>query len=71
MISNWTHYNSGSAVCSDMFEQSPEQRLIVTCNPVRPLKFGVPNRRQLGLPIFSIAFRPLGDATGSSGLRRR
>jgi hypothetical protein len=42
-----------------MFEQSPEQRLIVTCNPVRPWTFGVPDRRELGLPIFSIAFQRL------------
>lgn len=62
IISNWTHYNSGSAVCSDMFEQSPEQRLIVTCNPVRPWKFSVPDRRKLGLPMFSIEFTPIEEA---------
>jgi len=45
-----------------MFEQSPEQRLIVTCNPVRPWKFSVPDRRKLGLPMFSIEFTPIEEA---------
>ncbi len=42
-----------------MFAPSPEQRLILTCNPLRPWKFGVPDRRELGLPIFSIKFTPM------------
>ena len=44
---------------SSMFEQSPEQRLIFTCNPLRPWKVGVPDRRKLGLPMFLIEFTPL------------
>ncbi len=44
---------------SSMFDPSPEQRLILTCNPVRPWKFGVPDRRRLGLPIFSVRFTPI------------
>jgi hypothetical protein len=47
---------------SSMFDPSPEQRLIVTCNPVRPWKVGVPDRRELGLPIFSIEFTPIEEA---------
>ena len=46
-------------VLPSMFEHGPEQRLILTCNPLRPWKSGVPDRRELGLPIFSIAFRPV------------
>ena len=46
-----------------MFEPSPEQRLILTCNPLRHWKVGVPDRRELGLPIFSIAFTPIEEAT--------
>ena len=69
IISNWTHYNSGSAVCSDMFEQSPEQRLIFTCNPLRPWKFGVPDRRELGLPTFSIAFTRTVEAVSDGDQR--
>ncbi len=44
---------------SSMFDPSPEQRLILTCNPVRPWKFGVPDRRRLDLPIFSVRFTPI------------
>ncbi|PTL36661.1 hypothetical protein CLG94_02980 [Candidatus Methylomirabilis limnetica] len=42
-----------------MFVDGREQRLILTCNPVRPWMFGVPDRRELGLPIFSIVFQPV------------
>jgi hypothetical protein len=48
-----------------MFDPSPEQRLIVTCNPVRPWKFGVPDRRELGLPIFSIEFTSLEEVVSA------
>lgn len=51
---------------SSMFDESPEQRLIFTCNPLRPWKFGVPDRRKLGLPIFSIAFTPIEVGTQRS-----
>jgi hypothetical protein len=46
-----------------MFDPSPEQHLIMTCNPVRPWTFGVPDRRILGLPIFALSFAPV-TATG-------
>lgn len=55
-----------------MFDRDSEQRLILTCNPLRPWKAGVPDRRELGLPIFSIRFTPVeggvrgGDEPGSS-----
>ena len=42
---------------ASMFEPGSEQHLILTCNPLRPWTLGVPDRRELGLPIFSIAFR--------------
>jgi hypothetical protein len=51
---------------SSMFDPSPEQRLIFTCNPVRPWKVGVPDRRELGLPIFSITFRPIEEAVSEA-----
>ncbi len=42
-----------------MFAPGPEQHLILTCNPLRPWTMGVPDRRELGLPIFSITFANL------------
>ena len=45
-----------------MFAEGPEQHLILICNPLRPWTVGVPDRRKLGLPIFSIAFGPIGEA---------
>jgi len=61
------HFSDGLLsfrIDSFMFECRPEQHLIMTCNPLRPWKLGVPDRRELGLPIFSIAFRPLPSAAG-------
>jgi hypothetical protein len=49
-----------------LFVEGPEQRLVLTCNPLRPSKQGVPDRRKRGLPIFSIAFVPLGGPAGAS-----
>lgn len=60
------HFSDGVLsfrIDSAMFDKGPEQRLILTCNPLRPWKLGVPDRRKLGLPIFSIEFTALGDAT--------
>jgi hypothetical protein len=48
-----------------MFTAGPEQLLILTCNPLRPWTLGVPDRRELGLPIFSIEFRAIDPAAGS------
>jgi glycosyltransferase involved in cell wall biosynthesis len=39
-----------------LFAKASEQHLILTCNPLRPWTVGVPDRRELGLPIFAIAF---------------
>lgn len=53
------HFSDGVLsfrIGSAMFDKGPEQRLILTCNPLRPWKLGVPDRRELGLPIFSIEF---------------
>jgi GT2 family glycosyltransferase len=58
----WNNGALSFRIQPSMFDQGPEQRLIVTCNPVRPWKVGVPDRRELGLPIFSIAFRPIEEA---------
>ncbi len=46
---------------SSMFAEGPEQHLVLTCNPLRPWTVGVPDRRELGLPIFSIGFRSIGE----------
>jgi predicted dehydrogenase len=54
-------------ISRSMFSPSPEQLLILTCNPVRPWKSGSPDRRELGLPIFSIAFTSHRQDTGSDG----
>ena len=54
---------------SFMFDPSPEQRLIFTCNPLRPWKIGVPDRRELGLPIFSIAFTRTAEAVSDGDQR--
>jgi hypothetical protein len=43
-------------VLPSMFEDGPEQRLFLTCNPLRPWKVGMSDRRTLGLPIFPITF---------------
>jgi hypothetical protein len=62
------HFSNGLLsfrIDSSMFDPSPEQRLILTCNPVRPWKFGVPDRRELGLPIFSIKFIPSQEAVSA------
>ncbi len=45
-----------------MFAPGPEQHLVLTCNPLRPWTMGVPDRRELGLPIFSIDFAPITEA---------
>jgi hypothetical protein len=54
----------GSSICfrldAAMFAEGAEQHLVLTCNPVRPWEVGVPDRRELGLPIFSITFTPTG-----------
>jgi hypothetical protein len=52
----WNDGRLSFRIDSSMFDPSPEQRLILTCNPLRPWKFDVPDRRELDLPIFSIAF---------------
>ncbi len=44
-----------------MFASGHEQHLVLTCNPLRPWTVGVPDRRELGLPIFSIAFSAIGN----------
>jgi len=44
------------------FTEGPEQHLLLTSNPLRPWTVGVPDRRELGLPIFSIAFTPIEEA---------
>ncbi|CBE67982.1 MAG: hypothetical protein F9K13_04495 [Candidatus Methylomirabilis oxygeniifera] len=44
-----------------LFVDGLGQGLILTCNPVRPLEFGVPDHRDLGLPIFSIVFQQVDE----------
>jgi predicted dehydrogenase/GT2 family glycosyltransferase len=62
----WNHGVLGFRIDRHMFEPGPEQRLILTCNPLQPSKQGAADRRKLGLPIFSIAFVPLGEPAGAN-----
>ncbi len=48
-----------------MFAAGAEQHHVLTCNPVRPWTSGVPDWRELGLPIFSIDFAPITEAGGA------
>ncbi len=62
------HWDDGALVFwigPSMFVPGPEQQLVLTCNPLRPWTLGVPDRRELGLPIFSIAFTPAEPTVGT------
>jgi hypothetical protein len=61
----WQEGTLSFRIESSMFAPGPEQHLILTCNPLRPWTVGVPDRRALGLPIFSIDFAPLTEASGA------
>jgi predicted dehydrogenase/glycosyltransferase involved in cell wall biosynthesis len=55
----WQDGTLSFRVQPSMFAPGPEQHLILTCNPLRPWKQGVPDRRELGLPIFAVSFAPV------------
>jgi glycosyltransferase involved in cell wall biosynthesis len=52
-----------------LFVEGPEQHLVLTCNPLQPWKQGVPDRRELGLPIFSIEFTSIAEVTANPEAR--
>jgi hypothetical protein len=41
----------------ELFTQRRDQRLMLTCAPLEPWRYGQPDRRELGLPVAAIHFR--------------